>query len=78
MGSFFGDPQTFGLDFALPATFIVLLLPMIRNWRQVTVCIITGTLSVAGSLFLPTKWYIPIAIVLGTIIGGMLELWKQK
>ena len=78
MGSFFGDPQTFGLDFALPATFIVLLLPIIRNWRQVTVCIITGTLSVAGSLFLPTKWYIPIAIVLGTIIGGMLELWKQK
>ena len=78
MGLFLGDPQTFGLDFALPATFMVLLLPMIRGWRHATACILTGILSIAGFLFLPPKWYIPIATVLGTTIGGMLELWKRK
>jgi len=78
MGSFLGDPQAFGLDFALPATFMVLLLPMIRSWRHVIVCILTGIFSIAGFLFLPTRWYIPFAAVLGTIVGGMLELWKRK
>jgi len=78
MGSFLDDPQAFGLDFALPATFMVLLLPMIRSWRHVIVCILTGIFSIAGFLFLPTRWYIPFAAVLGTIVGGMLELWKRK
>jgi predicted branched-subunit amino acid permease len=78
MESFLGDPQTFGLDFALPATFVVLLLSMIRNWRHAIVCILTRVFSIAGFLFLPTKWDIPFAAVLGTIVGGMLELWKRK
>lgn len=78
IGPFLGDPQTWGLDFALPATFIVLLVPMIRTWRHTTVCIITGVFSIVGSLFLPTKWYIPFATISGTIVGGILELWKQK
>ena len=78
MGSFLDDPQAFGLDFALPATFMVLLLPMIRSWRHAIVCILTGIFSIAGFLLLPTKWYIPFAAVLGTIVGGMLELWKRK
>lgn len=78
MGSFLGDPQTWGLDFALPATFIVLLVPMIRTWRHATVCIVTGALSIAGFLFLPAKWYIPVAAVSGTIVGGILELWKRR
>jgi len=78
MGSFLGDPESFGLDFALPATFMVLLLPIIKSWRHVIVCVITGVFSIAGFLFLPTRWYIPFAAILGTIVGGMLELWKRK
>jgi 4-azaleucine resistance transporter AzlC len=77
-GSFLGDPQTWGLDFALPATFIVLLVPMITTWKHVTVCLATAVFSVIGLLFLPTKWYIPFAAVLGTIVGGVLEFWKRK
>lgn len=78
VGAFLGDPQTWGLDFALPATFIVLLVPMIKTWRHTTVCIITGVFSIVGLLFLPTKWYIPFATVSGTIVGGVLELWKRR
>ncbi|MEM3673572.1 MAG: AzlC family ABC transporter permease [Candidatus Bathyarchaeia archaeon] len=78
MGSFLGNPQTWGLDFALPATFIVLLVPMITTWKHVTVCLATAVFSTVGLLFLPTKWYIPFATVLGTVVGGILEFWKRK
>lgn len=78
MGSFLGDPQTWGLDFALPATFIVILVPMITSWKHVTVCLATAVFSVVGLVFLPTKCYIPFATVLGTIAGGMLDFWKRK
>jgi len=78
LGSFLGGPQTWGLDFALPATFIVIILPMITTWRHVTVCLATAVFSTIGLVFLPTKWYIPFATVLGTIVGGVLEFWKRK
>ena len=78
MGSFLGDPQTWGLDFALPATFIVILVPMIATWKHITVCLATAVFSIIGLIFLPTKWYIPFAALLGTIVGGVLEFWKRK
>jgi 4-azaleucine resistance transporter AzlC len=78
MWSFSGDPQTWGLDFALPATFIVILVPMITTWKHTTVCLTTAVLSIVGLVFLPTKWYIPFAAVLGTTVGGVLEFWKRK
>jgi 4-azaleucine resistance transporter AzlC len=78
MGSFLGDPQTWGLDFALPATFIVILVPMITTWKHITVCLATAVFSIIGLIFLPTKWYIPFAALLGTIVGGVLEFWKRK
>jgi len=78
VGSFLGDPQTWGLDFALPATFIVILVPMIKTWKHTAACLITAVLSITGLVFLPTKWYIPFATVLGTMVGGVLEFWKQK
>jgi 4-azaleucine resistance transporter AzlC len=78
MGSFLGDPQTWGLDFALPATFIVILVPIMTTWKHITVCLSTAVFSIIGLLFLPTKWYIPFATVLGTIVGRVLEFWKRK
>ena len=78
MGPFLGDPQTWGLDFALPATFIVILVPMITAWKHIMVCFATAIFSIIGLVFLPTKWYIPFATVLGTIVGGLLEFWKRK
>jgi len=75
-GSLLGDPLIWGLDFALPATFIVLLLPMITTWKRVTVCIITGILSVLGLMFLPSRLYIPFAAVSGVVAGRVLEQWK--
>lgn len=78
VGPFLGDPQTFGLDFALPATFIVILVPMITTWRHATVCVATAGFSIVGVLFLPVKWYIPFAAMSGTVVGGLLEAWRQK
>jgi len=78
MGSFLGDPQTWGLDFALPATFIVILVPMIKTRKHVAVCVITAVFSIIGLMFLPTKWYIPFAAISGTIVGGIFESWKRK
>jgi 4-azaleucine resistance transporter AzlC len=34
LGQFLPDPQRLGLDFIFPLTFLALLLPLLRNWRQ--------------------------------------------
>lgn len=73
LAGFIGDPLKWGLDFAMPATFIVLLIPQLKTWTEGAVCIVAAVISVLGALLLPGKWYIIIASIVATIVGGGLE-----
>jgi 4-azaleucine resistance transporter AzlC len=79
LGGLIRNPLRWGLDFAMPATFIVLLIPQLRGWKEVLVCVTAGALAVAGMTYLPGKWYIIIAALTATLIGeGVEELCGRK
>lgn len=82
LGAFFcgiiPDPLEWGIDFVLPATFMVLLAPRLADRTGVLVCLVSALLSVLGALYLPGKWYIIIAAVAATLAGGFIEGRRKK
>jgi predicted branched-subunit amino acid permease len=73
LGSYISDPLSWGLDFAMPATFLVLLIPLVKDRISLMVFGIAAVVAVAAALFLPGKWYIIIACLVASLIGGFLE-----
>lgn len=73
LGSYISDPLSWGLDFAMPATFLVLLIPLLKDHISLIVFGIAAVVSVSAALYLPGKWYIIITCVIATLIGGLLE-----
>ena len=80
-GVFFGsripDPLAWGLDFAMPATFLVLLLPRLTDKISWLVALIAGVTAVAGALYLPGKWYMIVACFAAVLVGGLSEGAKK-
>lgn len=73
LGSYIGDPMAWGLDFAMPATFLALLVPRLTSLKAVIVCLCAGLVAVMGALYLSGAWYIIIACLTASMIGGLLE-----
>ncbi len=77
LGAFFyriiPNPLEWGIDFALPATFMVLLIPRLVDRTALIVCLVSASCAVWGALFLPGKWYIILAAVAAAFVGGILE-----
>jgi 4-azaleucine resistance transporter AzlC len=67
------NPLDWGIDFALPATFMVLLIPRLANRTALIVCLVSAVCAVWGALYLPGSWYIIIAAVAATLVGGLLD-----
>ncbi len=67
------NPLEWGIDFALPATFLVLLIPRLGNRTSVIVCLVSALCAVLGALYLPGKWYIILAATAAAIAGGLME-----
>lgn len=77
VGSYIPDPLSWGLDFAMPATFLVLLLPRLKDFVSIAVSITAAILAVIGAVYLPGKLYM-IAACLGSIfIASLLEGAKK-
>lgn len=73
VGSYIPDPLAWGLDFAMPATFLVLLLPRITDRISLVVCIAAGLIAAAGAVYLPGKWYMIAACLGAVLVGGLME-----
>lgn len=73
VGSYIPDPLAWGLDFAMPATFLAMLMPRLNNPVSVMVCLVAAVMAVVGAMYLPGKWYIIIACLSASLIGGLLE-----
>lgn len=70
--------EKIGMDFALPAMFVALLVLQIRSARQVIVAMVGGTL---GVLFQMGHWgsaALLAATVIGATLGLGIEVWKRK
>lgn len=62
-----------GIDFALPATFLTLLIPRLADRTALIVALVSALCAVLGALYLPGSWYIIIAAVAATLVGGLME-----
>lgn len=67
------NPLEWGLDFVIPLTFLVLLVPRLANRNALLVALVSALTAVLGALYLPGKWYIILAAVAASIAGGLIE-----
>jgi 4-azaleucine resistance transporter AzlC len=78
LGNSIKDPLSWGLDFAMPATFLSILIPQIVSLRIFIVVAISGICAVAAYLYVPGKWYIIIATVVAVIVGTTMEVIDER
>jgi 4-azaleucine resistance transporter AzlC len=69
------DVRPLGLDYALPALFLALIVLQIKRWIHVAVAIVSGTLAVALLRVGWSRWYIILATLAGATFGVLLEKW---
>jgi 4-azaleucine resistance transporter AzlC len=77
-GSMLSDVKPFGLDYALPAMFIALLLLQIKHGKMVLVAMLTGLLSVGLNLLHVHTWAVILATLIGATLGVVVESWTKK
>jgi len=75
-GGQFIPAGAFGIDYALPAMFICLLVFQIRGGLYIAVAIVAGLAAVALSLIFPGNVYIVAASVMAATFGVFLRKWK--
>ena len=76
-GQVIPDPKPWGLDYALSAMFIALLMLQIRERIQLGVALLAGTLAVALTLLGLDQWAVIVATIAGATIGVIWERWTK-
>lgn len=71
IGTAIGDPARWGIDFAFTATFLALLMGMLRGKRDIVPWAVSAAVAIATSLYLPGKWYILIGGIAGATAGAL-------
>ena len=64
-----------GLDFALPAMFIALLILQCKSRRHILVAVAASVISVALAVDFTARWNVIIATLTAGILGVCLEKW---
>jgi 4-azaleucine resistance transporter AzlC len=77
LGNAITDVEPLGVDYALPAMFIALLVLQIADHVQIAVALMTGALSVGLLLAGLEQWNVMLATVIGATIGVILEKWTK-
>jgi len=78
LGNSIKDPLSWGLDFAMPATFLTILIPQIKSLRVLIVILVSGVCAVSAYFLIPGKWYIIIATVSAAVLGTILEISAER
>lgn len=72
------DVKPIGLDFALPAMFIALLVAQLKKVEHALVAIVGGGLSVLFDQLGAEQWSVIYATVLAATFGVGVESWRKK
>jgi 4-azaleucine resistance transporter AzlC len=78
VGSAISDPMRWGLDFAMPAAFLTMLVPQMVSWRTAAVVAVAAAVGTASFVLIPGKWYIILAVVCATATGVVLETPAER
>lgn len=73
LSGYIPDPLSWGLDFAMPAIFLAMLIPRLINSAALIVCGVAAVTAVIGALYLPGKWYIIVTCIVAVAVGGAME-----
>ncbi|NPV90268.1 MAG: AzlC family ABC transporter permease [Firmicutes bacterium] len=76
LGVSMGDTGRWGLDFALPAMFIALLILQCKSRRHILVAVAAAVISVALAAGFTARWNVIIATLIAGILGVYLEKWS--
>ena len=71
-------PEKLGLSFAVPLTFLALLVDDFRKLINVIVIIISGLVATFGYNHIPYKAYVIVAALLGLCVAGILIKFLKK
>jgi branched chain amino acid efflux pump len=71
IGAAIGDPSRWGIDFAFTATFLALLMGMLRGKRDILPWAVSAAVAIAAAAYLPGKWYILIGGIAGATAGAL-------
>ena len=77
LGEFIGDVRPLGLDYALPAMFVALLIMQVKKVPQVGSGFIAAILSIGLVLLGFDRWNVILAAFLGATIGALVETWNK-
>lgn len=77
-GMLIQDVRPFGIDFALPAMFIALLVLQIKHRAQILVAVIAGLMSIGIMQAGLTSWNVILATVVAAALGVVIEKWIKK
>ncbi len=78
LGNLVRDTTLFGLDFALTAMFISLLIMMLKDRPGILVAVLAGAFSVIFKLYLHNNWNIILATVIAATAGVMVQRWNKR
>ena len=78
IGIFLGSiiPEKLGLSFAVPLTFLALIVDDLRKLINVIVIIISGLIATVGYEIIPFKAYVIVAAVSGLVVAMILTKFK--
>jgi predicted branched-subunit amino acid permease len=77
-GHSIADPLKWGVDFAMPAAFLTMLVPQIVSRRVAAVVIVAASVATSAYILVPGKWYVIVAVVAGTVTGVLLETRAER
>lgn len=77
-GGLIANVEAYGLDFALPAMFAALLVPLLIDRTQIVVCLVGAVTSLCFMQLGFDRWSIIIATLISASIGLYLSLQKEK
>lgn len=78
VGKSISDPLAWGVDFAMPATFLTMLIGLIVSRRVAIVAAVSAVTATAVYVLVPGKWYIIVAVIVATGTGVLLEEIAMK
>lgn len=78
IGNLISDPTKLGLDFALAAMFIGLLILQVDSKKSILVAVISGIISLFVANISKGNFNIIIATVLAATLGVCIEKWTKK
>ena len=77
IGTRFGDPAHYGVDFAFAAMFIAILAGFWKGPRTGAVLAASGLVAALAKLFIPGAWYIVLGGLAGVIVAAGLHVEEE-